>query len=69
VMIELEHAALDRNRIVEALGRRGVRMGPSGPRRIRAIVHLDIDDAGVERAITAFREALEESLAAAGSRS
>jgi hypothetical protein len=41
-------------------------MGPSGPRRIRAITHLDVDDAGVERAIAAFREAVEETQAPAG---
>jgi threonine aldolase len=68
VMIELEHPALDRTRMLAALEERGVRMGPSGPRRIRAIAHLDIDDAGVERAIAAFRAALDEasSSAAAG---
>jgi hypothetical protein len=29
-------------------------MRPAGPRRIRAITHLDVDDAGIERAIAAF---------------
>ena len=57
-MIELRDASLDRDRLLEALHARGVWMGPSGPRRIRAICHLDIDDAGVARAIEAFQGAL-----------
>jgi hypothetical protein len=28
-----------------------------GPRRLRAVTHLDVDDAGIERAVAAFREA------------
>jgi hypothetical protein len=28
-----------------------------GPRRLRAVTHMDVDDAGVERAVAAFREA------------
>ena len=41
---------------VERLLARGVRMGASGPRLIRAVTHLDIDAAGVERALVAARE-------------
>ena len=69
VMAELEHAGLDRGRLLDALEARHVRMGPSGPRRIRAITHLDVDDAGVERAIAAFQAAVEQSLAATAARS
>ena len=29
---------------------RGVRMVPFGPRTIRAVTHLDVDDAAIERA-------------------
>ena len=54
VMIELQATGLDRDALLEALHARGVWMGPSGPRRIRAITHLDVDDAGIERAIAAF---------------
>jgi len=41
---------------VERLLARGVRMGASGPRLIRAVTHLDIDAAGIERALAAARE-------------
>lgn len=38
-----------------------VRVLPIGPRRIRAVVHLDVDDAGIERAIGAFGAALRSA--------
>src|SRR6185503_19692104 len=41
---------------VERLLARGVRMGASGPRLIRAVTHLDIDAAAIERALAAARE-------------
>jgi threonine aldolase len=44
----------DRDAILEALGRRGVRMTAFGHQRIRAITHLDVDDAAIARAIAAF---------------
>ncbi len=44
--------------VLERLKARGVWMVGFGTGRLRAICHLDIDDAAVERAITAFREAV-----------
>src|SRR5882724_7304265 len=41
---------------VERLLARGVRMGASGPRLIRAVTHLDVDAAAIERALVAARE-------------
>jgi threonine aldolase len=41
-----------------ALGRADVTMGALGPTRVRAVTHLDVDDAGIERALGAAREAL-----------
>ena len=41
-----------------ALEHSGVRMGALGTRRVRAVTHLDVDRAGVERAIEAARAAL-----------
>ena len=42
--------------LLAALAERGVRMVAFGAGRLRAIVHLDVDDAGIDRAITAFGE-------------
>ncbi|MGH7732099.1 MAG: low specificity L-threonine aldolase, partial [Candidatus Eiseniibacteriota bacterium] len=68
VMIELVDAALDRDALVRALRARDVWMGGSGPRRIRAIAHLDVDDAGIDRAIAGFQAAAAEVLAAPAGR-
>lgn len=40
------------------LRRHGVRMGAMGPRWIRAVTHLDIDEAGIDRAIEAAARVL-----------
>ncbi|HUK62833.1 MAG TPA: low specificity L-threonine aldolase, partial [Dongiaceae bacterium] len=45
-------------RVLAALEAKGVRMVGFGTGRIRAICHLDVDDAGVERAVAAWRGAL-----------
>jgi threonine aldolase len=39
-----------------ALMEHGVRVGPTGRTRVRAVTHLDVDRAGIERALTAARE-------------
>jgi threonine aldolase len=57
VMIELHDPALERDALLAALHDRGIWMGPSGPRRIRALTHLDVDDAGIARAVAGFRAA------------
>jgi threonine aldolase len=48
--------AVDAPAAVEALLARGVRMGALGPRTVRAVTHLDVDAAGVERALAAARQ-------------
>jgi threonine aldolase len=68
VMIELADPAHDREALLRGLHARGVWMGGSGRRRIRAITHLDADDAGIERAIVAFQAAAAERLAAPAGR-
>jgi threonine aldolase len=40
---------------------RGVQVAPLGPARLRAVTHLDVDSAGVDRALAAFRQVLEGS--------
>jgi threonine aldolase len=47
---------------IEAAQRRGVLVLPlGGPDTVRAITHLDVDDAGIERAVIAMREAAAET--------
>jgi threonine aldolase len=55
VIVTLERPALDPAAVLRALEARGVRMVSFGGRRLRAITHLDVDDAGVARAVEAFR--------------
>jgi threonine aldolase len=46
---------LDASAAVERLLAHGVRMGAMGPRTIRAVTHLDVDAAGIDRALAAAR--------------
>ena len=43
--------------LVERIADR-VELQAVGPKRVRAVTHLDVDAAGVERALEAFREEL-----------
>ena len=64
VFVDLDSPAPDAKTVVARLMDRGVRMSAYGPRRVRAIAHLDVDDAGIERAVAAFREVLGAPAAA-----
>jgi threonine aldolase len=66
VFVDLGRPGPDARAVVAAMEQRGVRLSAYGPRRVRAVLHLDVDDEGVERAIAAFREELERNAAAAG---
>ncbi|HEX8318487.1 GntG family PLP-dependent aldolase [Longimicrobium sp.] len=63
VMIDLREPRLDPTALLAALERRGVRMVQFGPRRLRAVTHLDVDDAGIEHASSAFSDVVGELLA------
>jgi threonine aldolase len=58
IVIATLAAPLEVPAVLAALERQGVRMVGFGTGRIRAICHLDVDDAGVDRAIAAFRTAV-----------
>lgn len=58
VMIDLEDPALEALALLAALEERGVRMTRFGARRLRAVTHMDVDDAGIARAVEALREAV-----------
>lgn len=55
IMIDVERDDLAPEGIVDFLESRGVWLMATGPRRLRAVTHLDVDDAGIERACEAFR--------------
>ena len=57
VIFELT-GALDAATAVTRMLERGVRMGALGPRLVRAVTHLDVSAAQVERALAVAREAL-----------
>jgi threonine aldolase len=48
----------DAGGVTARLADRGVEVSAAGPGRIRMITHLDVDGAGIERALGAFGEAL-----------
>jgi threonine aldolase len=51
-------AVADAPGLAAALREAGVEVSTLGPRRVRMVTHLDIDRAGVERALDALRAAL-----------
>lgn len=62
VMIDLVDARLEPAALLAALERRGVRLSQFGARRLRAVTHLDVDDAGIGRAGDALVDAVGELL-------
>jgi threonine aldolase len=62
VFADLEHPALDRDRVRDAMAQRGVLVWPFGPRRLRLMTHLDVSDADVKAASAAFLETIEEAI-------
>lgn len=62
VMMDLVETRLEPAAILASLERRGVRLTQFGPRRLRAVTHLDVDDAGIARAGDALVEAVGELL-------
>jgi hypothetical protein len=48
---------------IGSIGSQGVLLIPMGGQRVRAVFHLDIDNAMLRHAIKAVREALERSFA------
>lgn len=54
VMIHIEKDDLDEEAVARKLETHGVRVLPAGPRRLRAVTHLDVDDAGIERCLEAL---------------
>jgi threonine aldolase len=57
VIFELD-GAMDADAVVQALLARGVRMGSMGPRTVRAVTHLDVSAAQIERTLETARAVL-----------
>jgi threonine aldolase len=60
VMVDVLDPAVEVGAILPAMEARGVLMTAFGPRRLRAVTHLDVDDPAIERAITALRDTVAE---------
>jgi threonine aldolase len=58
VYFDVDERCGDLDKLIDAIAARGARVSRYGPRRLRAITHLDVDDAGITRALEAFEAAL-----------
>ena len=58
VFFDLEPEAPSARSVAASLLERCVRIGAMGERRMRAVTHMDIDEAGIDRALEAMAEAL-----------
>ncbi len=54
VMIEVDREGTGASEIAERLSEQGILILATGPFRLRAVTHLDVDDSGIDRAIRAF---------------
>jgi threonine aldolase len=59
VYLELANAAIDSAGLAAACAEAGVLVSVLAPRRVRLVTHLDVDDAGIDRALAAIRAALQ----------
>ncbi len=60
LMIDIERADVTPGDVVEYLQERGVLLLATGPRRLRAVTHLDVDDTGIARACAVFRALVDD---------
>jgi threonine aldolase len=56
IMIDVKRDDVAAGDAVAFLEERGVSLLATGPQRLRAVTHLDVDDAGIETACAAFQE-------------
>ena len=59
VMIDILGDKITPESVLEFLSGEGILMVGFGPRRLRAVTHLDVDDAGVAGALEALRKAVD----------
>lgn len=58
VMVTTDGTGFTPAELAAAVGERGIRAYPAGADRVRLVWHMDVDDAGTDAAIAAFREVL-----------
>jgi len=58
VMLDIEAPGVTAEVILAFLRERGVLMVPFGPKRLRAVTHMDVDDDGINRALGALTLAM-----------
>jgi threonine aldolase len=58
VYLDLTEAPVDSAGLAAACAADGVLVSVLAPRRVRLVTHLDVDDAGIDRALTAISKAL-----------
>jgi len=56
VFFDVDLTARPMGELIEALGRLGVLMRPTAPRRVRAVTHLDVSRSDIERAVEVFHK-------------
>lgn len=56
IYIDIDETRSTAQKVVQGLSEKGVHLFDTGPQRIRAVAHLDVDDEGVEQAIKAFAD-------------
>ena len=64
VMVDLEHPTLAAEPLLSTLADAGIRMTPFGPRRLRAVLHMDVGDEDVRRAAETLGVAVSQALTA-----
>lgn len=56
VMVDVDPGGPDVTKLLKFLKERGILMVRFGPRRLRAVTHMDVDGAGIRRACSVFDE-------------
>jgi threonine aldolase len=59
VMVDLVVEGVSAGDVLDELSRDGILMVQFGPRRLRAVTHMDVDDEGISRALEALTRAME----------
>lgn len=59
LMIDITRPGIDAADLARRLAEHGVLVIPTGPDRVRAVTHFDVDDAGIETAIEALRAQMD----------